>query len=593
MNIKKYIVSGCVAVLGLGVSSCVGDLDLKPNDPNLVTESSPNFKENSLAMCYSGIASEGYQGAGSSYISGMDGGASSYMRLIFTLSEFCSDEMTWIWPNDEGGDMGDIIGCTWSNNNSVLNGMYYRLLGHIAICNQYLLNTKEDNDAQSIEMKAEARVLRAYSYYNMLDMFGQSSFITEDFTAGEAPVQKSRAELYEWVESELVDIVDNNLISNEPIYGRVGLDGAEALLAKLYLNAGVFKGEAEWGKCAERCQNIINRHKGGGFQGSGLAEHYLYLFQRDNYSYMPGGDKPQENEILFGIAYDDTYTQAYGGSTFIIAGTLTDSHYIPAEIYGTSGQWSCMKGIQQMAERFYGIADDDVRDDLWVRGQLPQGKAEYQPTPENPSKEPLIEEWPAQDYSDRFVGYTGEWNTTGGNAIIKFTGRTRNAAEDGGWPMERIASKDYIGYETWKCDFPATTFASTDLPIIRLADIYLMYTECYIHGLLEGAGVGNATDALQYVNYVRGRAGAPLFGATDLNIQTLMDERSRELYLESWRRNDLVRNGMFAGPSQTIWQSKGNIDNMDGTRIPVHFNLYPIPFNVLSTQPDFKQNPGY
>ncbi len=553
-------------VLGLGLTSCVGDLDLQPNDPNLVNPSDPNFKANSLAMCYSGIAVSGISGAGSSYVSGLDPGTSAYLRLIFTLNEFCSDELLWIWP-DAG--VVDITSCTWGINNGLLEGVYYRLLGHIAICNQYLANTAGDTDAESQQMRAEARVLRAYSYYNMLDLFGQSSFITEEAAVGESPVQLSRKELYDWLEQELVDIVDNKLISETPVYGRVGLDGAEGLLARLYLNAEVYSGTGEWAKCQERCENIIERHKGGGFEGSGLANHYLYLFARDNDAYMPGGSKKDENEILFGIAYDDTMTQSYGGPTFIIASTISNTHYIPRQNYGCSGEWSCIRGCQEMAERFYGISDADVRDDLWLRGYLPAGS--------NGS-----ESWDAEDYSDRFVDFTGAWATTGGNAIIKFTGRTRNAAEDGGWDMTLNADGTYT------CGFPATTFGSTDQPIIRLADIYLMYSECYVNG-----NTGDRQKALDYINLVRRRAGAPSYGFTDLTKKGIMDERSRELYLESTRRTDLIRNGMFVGPSQTVWQYKGSINNNAGTRIDERNALYPIPYAVIAAQPEFKQNPGY
>lgn len=564
MNIRKYILIGG-AVLSLGMTSCVGDLDLKPNDPNLVDTSDPNFKANSLAICYSGIAVSGISGPGSSYVANIDAGTSAYLRIMFMLNEFCTDELKWIWPNDEGGAVGDIMACTWGSNNSLLNGAYYRLLGHIAICNQFLANTAGDTDAETIEMKAEARVLRAYSYYNMMDLFGQSSFITEEAAVGEEPAQISRAELFAWVEGELKDIVDNKLISDKPVYGRVGLDGAEALLARLYLNAEVFSGTARWSDCQTRCENIISRHTGSGFEGTGLAEHYLYLFARDNDAYMPGGSKPSENEILFGIAYNDEMTQSYGGPSFIISSTISNTHYIPRQNYGCSAEWSCIRGIQQMAERFYGITGSDVRDDLWMRGLLPAGP-----------------DWAAEDYSDRFNGFLGEWATVGGNAIIKFTGRTRNAAQDGGWDMTLNADGTYT------CGFPATTFASTDQPIIRLADVYLMYSESYING-----NVGDRQKALDYMNVVRRRAHAPELGFSDLTKKGIMDERSRELYLESTRRTDLVRNGMFTGPSQAVWQCKGNLNNLDGTRIEDKYSLYPIPYAVLASQPDFKQNPGY
>lgn len=566
MNLKKYLMFGGLA-LSLGLSSCVNDLDLKPNDPNLVDTSDPDFKANSLAICYTGIACSGISGPGSTYVNidGLDAGTSAYLRLLFSLNEFCTDEMIWIWP-DAG--VSDITACTWASNNTLIQGMYYRLLGHIAICNQFLANTKDEHDAETTEMRAEARVLRAYSYYNMLDLFGQSSFITEEAAAGEEPAQISRAELFNWLESELKDVVDNKIISENPLYGRVGLDGAEALLARLYLNGEVFSGTPRWADCQTRCENIINRHKGGGFEGSGLANNYLYLFARDNDAYMPGGSNKAENEILFGIAFDADMTQSYGGPSFIISGTVSNTHYIPRQYYGTSAEWSCIRGRLQLAEKFYGISSD-VRDDLWVKGTLPAG------TNADGTK------YDAEDYQDEFQGFTGDWKTTGGNAIMKFTGRTRGNGP-GGWDWTQNADG------TYNCNFPATSFATTDQPIIRLADVYMMYAESYVNG-----NVGSRQKALDYMNLIRRRAGASNLGYSDLTRQGIMDERAREFYLESTRRTDLVRNGMFAGPNQIIWQYKGNLNNKNGGRISEHMNLYPIPYAVTASQPDFKQNPGY
>ncbi len=587
MNFKKYIFLG-VAAMGMGLTSCIGDLDLKPNDPNLVNPSDPNFADNSLAMCYTGIAVSGYNGAGSSFIDieGLDAGSSAYLRLLFTLNEFSSDELVWIWP-DAG--VVDIVTNSWSQSNLMVSGTYYRLLSHISICNQYLANTAGATDPDAIEKRAEARVLRAYSYYNMLDLFGQSSFTTEE-TLGQNPVQVSRQDLFTWLETELKEIVDQKLIAENPVYGRVGLDGAEGLLARLYLNAEVFSGEARWEDCQKRCENIIARHQGGGYQGSGLAENYLYLFSADNEKYMPGGGNKAENEILFGIAFDADMTQSYGGSSFVLAASISNTHYCVRQNYGCSGEWSCIRGIQQMAERFYGL-NNDVRDDLWLRGNMPAGvitDGQGNPVLDADGKE---QKFDAEDYSDKFVGFTGAWATTGGNAIIKVTNRRPkpetlndvNVPEEyRGWDFTQQADG------TWTPNFGSTPFSSTDWPIIRLADIYLMYTECYING-----GAGSSQKALQYINYVRGRAKAPAFGIIDLTKKNLMDERSRELYSEGIRRTDLVRNGMFAGPTQTVWQFKGSIDSPEGTRIDEKYNLYPIPNAVLNSQPDFKQNPGY
>ena len=548
MNIKKYLAFGVIA-LGLGMTSCVGDLDLQPNDPNLVNpDNDPNFNINSLMMCYTGIACSGLTGSGSSYIPDMDGGASAYNRLIYTLNEFCADEIVWIWNSDQG--VPEITSCTWDAGNPIVQGAYQRIMGHIAICNQYLKNSMSVDDPDIVEMRAEARTLRAYSYMNMIDLFGQTSFIDETAESGSAPVQISRAEAFNWIEKELKDIVDNKLIAEKPIYGRVGLDGAEGLLARLYLNAEVYSGTARWKDCADRCQNIINRRANGGYNGTGLAEHYLYLFSNDSKNYMPGGSKV--NEILFGLAFDSQYTTSFGGATLPLAGCVGDdtNKYTNKFDFGTNSGWGCIRAKLQMAERFYGQSTD-TRDDFWVRGVYGD-----------------------EDYSDTFMTF-GDWKAGGGNACIKFCGLDASDSNDG----------------TWK-PAPATPpeLPSVDLPIIRLADIYLMYAECYAHD----KGAASRDNALKYLGNVRGRAG--LTGTItdlDLTIQSLMDERSRELYHEGLRRSDLVRNGMFAGPTQTTWQYKGSINNNEGGRIDKKYNLFPIPNAVLAAQPDFKQNPGY
>lgn len=564
MNINKYIKLGCIAMT-LGLGSCVGDLDLEPNDPNLVNPNDPNFNANSIAMCYSGIAVSGIDGSGSSYVSGLDAGTSAYLRCTVMLNEYAADQIFFMWT-DAG--IPDLVAMTWGAENSIISGAYYRFLGHIAICNQFLANTANDASEEVQEMRAEARVLRAYSYLNMIDFFGQTSFITEEAAIGEKPKQISRAEGFDFIERELKEIVDQKLISDKPAYGRVGLDGAEALLARLYLNAEVYTGTARWKDCQDRCKNIIARHQGGGFQGSGLANNWLYLFCRDNNEYMPGGGNTAENEILFGIAYDDTYTQSYGGSTFIINSSVPGSAYFtPFQAYGTSAGWGCFRGRRQLAELFYGMPND-VRHSMWKTGLLKGGF----PNPNDPGSTV-----PDEDYRDDIVGYTGDWNTVGGNLVVKFTGLKKSAANDGTFDL------DSNGFSPINTDF-----ATTDYPIIRLADVYLMYAECNVRGQ-----VGNIADAVQYVNYVRERCKAAPITAAELTQNFLLDERGREFYYESIRRTDLVRNGVYVGPSQKVWQFKGSTEDAHGTRVNSHMALYPIPNSVLNSQPDFKQNPGY
>lgn len=528
MNIKKYLMlGGAVMTLGLVTPSCVGDLDLEPIDPSQIfaDPSSPEFVSRSFAQCYALLGLCGNADPGSSNLTVPDAGASVYTRLLFEMECFPSDEAFWVW---EDNGLRDMCTTSFSASNKQVEIAYSRFYQHIAVCNDFLANTEGATDEATVLMRNEVRALRALTYYWVCDIFGNGTFITAAPNGETIPEQMPRAELYSWLVTELTDLVDNRRLSTDPVYGRVGLDGAEALLARVYLNAEVYTGgpvPGSWEKCLACCNNIINRHKGGGFQGSGLAEHYLYLFSRDNEQYMPGGGNKAENEILWGVPFDQDKMQSYGGTTFYLAGALSDGRY------GMTSPWSCLTARESLSNRFEG---GDLRTQLWIRSNG-------------------IENQGFLDFA--IAGYQA----------IKWTNLTPD------------------GLGGFSDNINSNAFCSADLALIRLADVYLMRAECYLHG------AGNLTDALAGVNYLRDRAGVAPFDALD--EQTLLDERSRELYYEMTRRSDLIRFGRYTGNRQDVWSWKGN--SRQGQRIDSRYNLMPIPTNILSTQPSLKQNPGY
>lgn len=133
-----------------------------------------------------------------------------------------------------------------------------------------------------------------------------------------------------------------------------------------------------------------------------------------------------------------------------------------------------------------------------------------------------------------------------------------------------------------------------DYPIFRLADIVLMKAEC----LLRGATATNGDTPASLMNIVRRCSGAPDVTGTP-TIQDLMDERMRELIMEPWRRNDLIRNGMFE--NDWAWKNGWYVDGVwhervaaDGTpaRDKTH-RLLPIHREILQSNPTWSQNPGY
>lgn len=570
---NKILTAGCLALgMGFAMTSCVNDLNVKPTDPNSFTwanvEADPDtYLPQVFAKCYSVLAVSGQSGEGSSDMSGLDNGGGCYPRAIYMLNEFPTDETLWIWP-DAG--VVDIVTGTWANNNVNIYGTYSRLYIAIALCNDFIRQTLESGidltpavrtDYNNVEQyRLEARALRALSYWYVLDLFGNGGWVDETMDYGDSPLPITRKDLYNRLTTELEAIIAAWPAANaKPSYGRVGLDGVKALLAKVYLNAKVYtNGEVDgYEKCLNLCNQIIDAHKGSGFKSSGLANNYHALFAANNDQYMPGGSNSAENEILWGIPYDATNIQAYGGTRFLMAAafvnaTMADQkYYMSCLDYGLNDQWGCMHARAEFSDKFNST---DVRDDLW-------------------SKE-------AQGFTKENTEFS-KFNN--GYAAVKFTNLIMNA--DGSFPKadnSKPIAVDNIAESAKVLNVNA--HPDTDLPVFRLADIYLMKAECFVMG-----NQGNADEAIAAVNVVRERAGASTW--TNVTANDLLDERARELYWENHRRTDLVRFNKFT--SGYTWSWKGYVAG--GTDMGSHMNVYPIPANVIAAQPEFGayQNAGY
>lgn len=582
--INSLLIGGALLASAGIMSSCVGDLDQFPKDQRVTTAA--DFKANPkeylggvLAKCYSGIAISGQTGAGSSDISGLDNGLSCWSRAIFILNEFPTDEANWIWK-DAG--IFDLCTSTWSSTNVNVFGTYSRLLTHIAICNDFLRLTTEESlntfeipvggtgntaisQADINQFRLEARALRDLSYYYMIDIFGNSVKCWDDQSAGEEPVPTSRKELFELVTNDLEDIL-KAFPDAKPVYGRIGKDAVEALLTKFYLNAEVYAGTKMYDKCIEHCDNIINRHKGGGFQGSGLTYCYHYNFCKNNHLFAPGGERADQNEILWNIPYEFRMTESYGGTSFLILAPLSDQNEAVPAWYGINGQWTCMHARPEFSEKFNFTAgqSNDMRAFLWLT--------------ENDGFQ--INNTDFSTYKDgyapiKFINVDCDPSQTGYTDV--------NYWQDPATGINRFGVHDFNNATNYGIPADAT-FADTDYPVIRLAEVYLNAAEALVRSN------GDLEKARTYVNYVRERAGVPAWSTSDLSPEKLLDERARELYWENVRRTDLVRNNKFT--SGYTWAWKNNVP--DGADIPSTMNVFPIPSQVINSYSvDYPQNPGY
>lgn len=608
--INKIVLGGALLAM-VGMTSCVGDLDQFPKDETTLSpdQIKENLKQNvgqMLGKCYSGIAVSGQTGAGSSDISGLDNGRSCWSRAIFMMNEFTTDECQWIWP-DSG--VFDLVTDTWSDSNENIFGTYSRLYCHISICNDFLrfvdnkggYDVSFDAEMQGIvnQFKLEARALRALSYFYVLDLFGNAANAWDDQDSGAIPPQMSRAELYNKVVADLEDVLAN-FPSTNPVYGRIGKDGVEALLAKFYLNSEEWTGKAQWEKCWNHCKNIIDRH-GNVANNFGLAKDYLSLFCGNNHIFGPGGGLSDQNEILWLIPYEYQKTESYGGTFFLIAAAMSDKTTITPGMFGINAQWTCMHARTQFSEKFNFSAgkSDDARTYAWITeavdSEVSINNNNFKTYKDGyiPCKFSNVECDPATGIMPKWVDPIANLPRMG-----VFDGYEEGLTEPKTVTVKDADGNDIIDKKTGKPKLlPAkpnygidasATFANADYPVIRLAEILLTAAEAHVRG-----GVGNAADALAYVNAVRDRAGVSHWNAAQLTqLDNILDERARELYWENVRRTDLIRFGKFTGTAYT-WNWKANMDHGGG--IASHMKLFPIPTSVINSYPSgaYKQNPGY
>ena len=153
--------------------------------------------------------------------------------------------------------------------------------------------------------RAEARFLRAYQYWVMIDLYGNPPFVTEATPTGKVyPEQISRADLFKYIESELKAIVGDLLAPKQAGYGRADKAAAWTLLSRLYLNAEIYTGTQRYADAAEYAEKVISS---GSYR---LMSDYSHLFLADN--------NLNNDEVILSINYDGRQSQNWGGMTYLI-----------------------------------------------------------------------------------------------------------------------------------------------------------------------------------------------------------------------------------------------------------------------------------
>ena len=572
LNKFKTIAPAVALLLTASLSSCMDDLDKGNIDPNV--DATPNIT-GLYSKCYAGLIMEGNDGTADFTID--DNGKSTLLRNLFNFNEVPTDEAICWWSD---GGIADVAYNKFDPGNATLKNLYYRLMSNISYENHFL-----SLDAAKAEKTkyAEVRVLRAYSYFLMLDFFGDPTFI--DKISAETPrqahsynskfesgksytraelLQMGREFLFGWVEKELL-AAEPDLLEAKPEtdsdadYGRIDKGTCWLLLSRLYLNAGTYlnndgQNNPYWNKALEYAEKIIDPSTGYAlFDDSKMSKEakdngykpYDLLFMGDN------GSNGASCEALLPLMQDGDKTQGWGGSMFYVAALwdATMQTVADKDAATTANTWSGMRVRPQFVEKFFTdpkvvvnksaseirAMNVDDRAILWGKG--------------NSDGDRTLE----IGANDKFVKgiATPKWN---------------NNYSNGGTP-----------HDSYNVDI--------DFFLFRVAEAYLNAAEAEMH--LNGEG---SAKAKKYIDALRDRAHAVKRASYTLN--DVLDERSRELYCEGLRRTDLIRFNQFGGTQATYkWELKGGSTN--GTTFAKTNNVYPIPSSEIRSNKNLTQIDGY
>ena len=351
-----------VLALSAAMTSCVWDLNVTPIDPNANTADKALVNEAAyeqfLSGVYLGFATSGYYGAnGGASISGLDGGASQYIRGLYHHSELTTDESVCGW-NDQ--TIKNFHWMNWTTDDTFIYAFYSRIFMQVGMANEFIREAKaSDVDfAKKQQLIDEARVLRAIAYYHAIDNFGNVPFADETAVVGVNPDQISRADLYAWLEEELKDLVSNSALpdKNGTVYGHVNKSVAKFLLAKLYLNAEVFAGKAAYDKCASVLADLMDDGYSLHTTSKGTYSPYQELFLADN--------DQCTDEIIFAVEQDGVNTTSYGATNYLIFAS-TGGAMDPDEM-GISSGWG---GLRTTPEFYHKFAATDARNLFYTETQ--------------------------------------------------------------------------------------------------------------------------------------------------------------------------------------------------------------------------------
>jgi len=467
---------------------------------------------------------------------------------------------------------------SWTFEDGWLNGAWDFGFGGVNTSNRLIFQFQSLVDDGQVEQAtadafiAELKAVRGFFYWQLIDVFGNVPLVLDFATADAQPTTTSRANVYAAIVGDLEAAVPKlSKAVDGTTYGRMNYYAGQALLAKLYLNAGVYTGSDQWAKVVTACDAIINSGE------YSLEGNYFTNFNVDNSG---------SNEFIFAIPYDQVFFQGFN-----IA--VRSLHYGSQQTYNLTAQpWN---GFCTLEEFYNSYEDTDLRKGDVGTVDGPAGKrgnfiAGYQYTSggvfvmDDGFEAPNPDRQPAPLLGDPDDQPLNFGNIGSGRPQIHELGPQalrQDGVRIGKWEIGMGSLPDRM---------------SNDYPVFRYGDVLLMKAEAQFR-------LGNIAEALTLVNQLRARAGVAdlttLDGVVSFDIDDdnavipggeLFNEIGREMFDENHRRQDLIRWGLW--PDLEKW-ALPFYNVQDVLESGEFTSIYPVHRDKLDANPNLTQNPGY
>ncbi len=524
---KRLIYILLITVVTVAVS-CTDELNQFPNIEETAQSvySNPDNYASALAKCYASYVTAG-QGKGGADEDLSSNNGYDYMRCYFNVQEAGTDELASTWI--EGDNIGNLSFLTWDDQDPWVADMYYRCYYSISLCNEFLKNSTDEaisgftseQQAEIMGYRAEARFLRALSYFHAMDLFHNIPFADESNIGSSAlPERKTADEIFSFLETELIECSDDMLDADNAIYGRAPRAAAWMLLARMYLNAPTYNAGEHYAESMTYTRKVMD-------EGYALESDYAKLFNADNHKRVGKG-----NEIIFPLVVDSRYVMSWGATTYLICGQVDTDYGPSASNFGVSDAWSMFR-IRGEVPALFDMENDD-RAMFYTDGQS---------------------QYMNSGIDARNEGYfVTKWSNLTDDGTT--ASNTSSDGVDTDFPMFRLADA-YLMYAE------AAVRSNSDLSVAL----------GYVNELRIKRNAPQVTEEEIKAT------------VDDIPYKFFLDERARELYWEGVRRTDLIRFDAFTSDKYIWqWKggvadgkainSKFNVYPIPSTELSANPNLF-------------------